>query len=221
MFDFIVRLITDAGYVGIAALMFAENVFPPIPSELIMPFAGFVAARGELSLPGVILAGSFGSLAGMHVWYEVGRAIGARRLERWAARRGRWIGLSPVEVLTARAWFDRRGAIAVLVGRLVPTVRTLISVPAGIVRMPRLLFLGLSAIGTVCWTMLLSALGFLLEARYELVAGWINPVATAVVAVLVAIYLWRVITFDRRRLAAQVDECSDTTSNKPEDENSW
>lgn len=210
MFDFIVRLIADAGYLGIAVLMFAEHLFPPIPLELIMPFAGFVAARGELSLPGAILAGSLGSLAGMHAWYEVGRAIVVKRLERWAACRGRWIGLSSVEVHPARAWFDRRGAVEVLVGRLVPTVRTLISVPAGIVRMPRLSFLGLSAIGTVCWTTLLFALGFLLDARYDLVAGWINRVATAVVAMLVAAYLWCVIMFDRRRLAAQGDECFGT-----------
>ena len=84
MFDFIVRLIADAGYLGIAVLMFAEHLFLPIPLELIMPFAGFVAARGELSLPGAILAGSLGSLAGMHAWYEVGRAIVAKRLERGA-----------------------------------------------------------------------------------------------------------------------------------------
>lgn len=209
MFDLIVRLVTDAGYVGIAFLMFAENVFPPIPSELIMPFAGFVAARGELSLPGVVLAGSLGSLAGMHVWYEAGRAIGAERLERWAARHGRWLGLSPIEVRAARAWFDRRGPIAVLVGRLVPTVRTLISVPAGIVRMPRTRFLGLSAIGTLGWTTLLSALGFALEARYELVVDWVNPVASTVVAVLVALYLWRVVTFDRRLRDASAAERSD------------
>ena len=198
MFDLVTRLISDAGYFGIALLMFAENVFPPIPSELIMPFAGFVAARGDLSVAGAVLAGTAGSLAGLHVWYEIGRAVGLGRLERFAGRHGRWLGLSPDELRAAVDWFDRHGAGAVLLGRLVPTVRTLVSVPAGIARLSRARFLAFSAIGTGCWTAALAALGVALEARYELVAGWVGPVANVVVAALAGAYLWRVATFGRR-----------------------
>lgn len=199
MFDLIVSFVASAGLAGVALLMFAENVFPPIPSELIMPLAGFAAARGDLSLAGVVVAGTVGSLAGLHVWYEIGRALGAERLERWAGRHGRWLALTPEEVRGAGRWFEARGSVAVLLGRLVPTVRTLISVPAGIVRMPRARFLAYSAAGTAAWAGALAVAGYLLESRYETVVAFVNPVANVVVVALVAVYLWRVATFDRRR----------------------
>ena len=196
MVDWITVLIGATGGWGIALLMFAENVFPPIPSELIMPFAGFAAAQGDLSLGVVIAAGTVGSLLGVHVWFEIGRVLGAERLRRWASRHGRWLTLTPHDVDAARAWFDRHGAIAVLLGRLVPTVRTLISVPAGIVRMRRPRFLLFSAVGTATWTGLLATLGYLLEGRYVRVVEWVDPLANGVVATLLALYLYRVATFD-------------------------
>ena len=201
MFDWMVHFVTDTGYVGVALLMFAENVFPPIPSELIMPLARFVAARGELSLPGAIVAGALGSIAGLHLWYELGRAIGMERLGRWADRYGRWLGLDARDVEAARAWFDRHGPFAVLLGRLVPTVRTLISVPAGVARMGRSRFLVLSAAGTLVWAGGLAIAGHLLESQYDRVVDWVNPVATAVVVTLVLFWLCRVATFTRRREA--------------------
>jgi membrane protein DedA with SNARE-associated domain len=108
------------GTLGIALLMFAENVFPPIPSELIMPLAGFSAARGERNLLIVIIAGSIGSLLGALLWYYIGQKIGAERLERWATKHGRWLTLSPKEVEQACAWFNRHGGKAVFIGRLIP-----------------------------------------------------------------------------------------------------
>ena len=198
MFDWIVSIVTTTGYAGVALLMFAENVFPPIPSELIMPLAGFASARGELSLVGTILAGTAGSLVGLMLWYEAGRRVGLERLERFCARHGRWIGLSPGDVDVANGWFSRHGGPAVLFGRLVPTVRTLISVPAGFARMGRVRFLLWSAVGTGAWTTLLAGLGYVLADRYERVIDWVNPVANVVVVVLVAGYLYRVATFDRR-----------------------
>jgi len=202
VFDLIVQLVSNTGYLGVALLMFAENVFPPIPSELIMPLAGFAAARGELSFVGVVLAGSAGSVAGVHLWYEAGRAIGVERLRRFSARHGRWLTLLPQEIDAATEWFERHGAAAVLLGRLVPTVRTLVSVPAGVARMGRLRFVLYSSIGTLAWTSLLAGLGLMLESRYEQVSVWLNPITTAVVVVLVGLYLWRFATFDRRRRAA-------------------
>lgn len=199
MFDWIAGLIDAVGPLGVALLMLLENVFPPIPSELIMPLAGFVAAQGEMGLAAAILAGTLGSLAGATLWYYVGRAVGAERLRRWAARHGRWLTLSPEDVDRAIAWFDRHGAGAVFFGRLVPTVRTLISVPAGLARMPLPRFLLWSALGSLAWTSLLAVAGYLLQARYQQVEHWINPLSTAVVVAIVAIYLWRVITWNRRR----------------------
>lgn len=195
MFDWIAALIDRIGPLGVGLLMFLENVFPPIPSELIMPLAGFNAAQGRMSLWATLLAGTIGSLAGASLWYWIGRAIGAERMRRLASRHGRWLTLSVADVDRAQAWFDRHGALAVLLGRLLPTIRTLISVPAGLARMPFPRFLAWSAVGTLAWTTLLGVSGYLLEAGYARVEAWVNPVSTAIVVGIVAIYLWRVITW--------------------------
>jgi membrane protein DedA with SNARE-associated domain len=198
MFHWITNLIDSMGAFGVALLMFLENVFPPIPSELIMPLAGFNAARGTMSLWLVIVAGSIGSLAGVYLWYWIARKIGFERICRLAERHGRLLSVSPQELQRANDWFDRHGGAAVLVGRLIPTIRTFVSVPAGVRRMPRTFFLGLSAIGTAAWTSFLTLCGYWLEGGYEAVQNWLDPVSTVVVVGLVAIYLWRVATYNRR-----------------------
>jgi membrane protein DedA with SNARE-associated domain len=187
------------GTLGIVLLMFAENVFPPIPSELIMPLAGFSAARGELNLLIVILAGSTGSLLGALLWYYIGQKIGAERLERWATKHGRWLTLSAKEVEQSCAWFNRHGGKAVFIGRLIPAVRTLISVPAGIAGMPLGSFLLYSVAGTILWTALLATAGYFLESQYEKVANWMNPISNVVIGLIVLGYLYRVVTFRRRQ----------------------
>lgn len=198
MFGWITSFISATGVVGVALLMFAENLFPPIPSELIMPLAGFTSARGEMSLWLALVAGSAGSLLGAVLWYYIGARIGAVRLKHWSVRHGRWLTLSPGEVDDACRWFQRHGSKAVLIGRLVPGVRTLISVPAGIAGMPFAPFLLYSAIGTAAWTALLAGAGYVLESQYEKVADWINPVSNVVIGLLVVWYLYRVATFRRR-----------------------
>ena len=195
MFDWITGFVRQAGYVGVFLLMLAENVVPPIPSELIMPLAGFAAARGHLSIPLVVLAGTAGSLLGALFWYVLGRRLGLERLKRLAAGHGRWLTLSPDDVARADDWFGRHGGKAVFFGRLVPTVRTLISVPAGINGMPLPSFFAWSALGTLIWTALLAGAGFLLQSQYELVADYLNPASTVLIALAVAWYLYRVVTF--------------------------
>lgn len=195
MFDWVVGIVEQAGYPGIAFLMFLENVFPPIPSEVIMPLAGFVAAEGRLNVWLVILSGSIGSAAGALVWYGVGLWLGHGRLERAIGRWGRWLTLTKPDLEKARHWFDRHGHLAVFFGRLVPTVRTLISVPAGIAEMRLAPFLLWTSLGTVAWTALLAACGYLLQANYEAVEGWLNPVSNAVVVLFVGAYVWRVATY--------------------------
>ena len=195
MFDWITGFVRQAGYVGVFLLMLAENVVPPIPSELIMPLAGFAAARGHLSILLVVLVGTAGSLLGALFWYVIGRRLGLERLKRLAARHGRWLTLSPDDVARADEWFGRHGGKAVFFGRLVPTVRTLISVPAGINGMPLPSFLAWSALGTLGWTALLAGAGFLLQSQYELVGDYLNPASTVLIALIVAWYLYRVVTF--------------------------
>ncbi|CAM4186044.1 DedA family protein [Palleronia rufa] len=198
MFDWISGIVDQMGYLGIAFLMFAENVFPPIPSELIMPLAGFNAARGDMTLVGVLIAGTVGAVAGALIWYWIGLKIGARRIRRLAARHGRWLTVSPDEFNTAEDWFDRHGGAAVFFGRLVPTVRTFISVPAGLVPMPLGRFLAYSTAGTLGWNLILTGAGYLLNSQYEKVQVWLNPISTAVVVGIVGVYIWRVATYRRR-----------------------
>lgn len=199
MDTWITAFLTRSGYVGVALLMIAENVFPPIPSELIMPFAGFAAARGTLSLPLVILAGTAGSVLGTLPWYAAGRWLGADRLGRWAGRHGRWLTLAPRDVDTSQAWFDRHCGKAVLFGRLVPAVRTLISVPAGIARMSVPRFLAYSSLGSLVWTGALAFAGHALGAQYERVGSFLGPVSSGIVAVIVLGYLVRVVRWSPTR----------------------
>ena len=199
MFDWLIGL-QKMGVLGIAVMMFAENVFPPIPSELIMPLAGFSAARGEGNLLIVIIAGSIGSLLGALLWYYIGQKIGSKRLQQWATKHGRWLTLSPQEVEQACAWFNRHGGKAVFIGRLIPAVRTLISIPAGIAGMPLASFLLYSTLGTILWTAFLATAGYLLESQYEKVAHWMNPISNVVIGLIVLGYLYRVVRFRQRQI---------------------
>ena len=195
MIEALSQLIARGGYPGIVLLTFIETIFPPLPSEVFMPMAGYVASRGELSLWGVILAGTLGSLAGAWFWYAVGRAIGLDRARQLAARHGRWLTLHPADIDRGNAWFQRFGGAVVLFGRMVPGIRSVVSVPAGIAHMPMGRFLLLSAVGTTIWTSVLMGAGFWLGAEYGQVAGWAGPVSNLVIGGLVAVYVWRLVTF--------------------------
>lgn len=200
MFDKIVEVVSAFGYLGVFLLMLLENIFPPIPSELIMPLAGFVAARGDLNFIGVILVGTAGSVVGALPWYYAGAKLGQERMKRLAKRWGHWLTLSPEDVDKASNWFDRHGKGAVFFGRLIPAVRTLISVPAGIAGMSMTKFLIYSTLGSLIWTALLALAGFVLESQYEKVSQYLDPVSTGVVVLMVLYYLYRLI---RQRFAGK------------------
>lgn len=195
MFDWVMHIIDVGGYLGLFGLMVLENIFPPIPSEVIIPLAGYSAATGTMSLPIVILVASIGTVVGTLPWYFAGRALGAVRLKRLSVSYGRLLTLSPGDIDRAESWFQAHGKKAVLFGRLIPTVRTLISVPAGIARMPLWSFLIFSFIGSLIWTTLLASFGYFLESQHELVADYLNPVSDLIVVLIVATYLYRVVTF--------------------------
>lgn len=195
MFNSFVDIVSQGGYLGVFLLMLAENVFPPIPSELIMPLAGFVSARGDLNIVLVILAGTAGSVVGALPWYYAGALFGRDRLKRMANRYGRWLTVSSIDIDVASLWFARHGAAAVFFGRLIPAIRTLISVPAGIVNMPLLPFLAYSTIGSLIWTALLAVTGYLLQSQYELVEQYVDPVSKGVLIAVIAIYVYRFIRF--------------------------
>lgn len=198
MSDLITGWIERFGYFGIALLMAVENVFPPVPSELIMPFAGYVAAKGELNIVGVVAAGALGSVLGTLPWYWLGRRIGRERLARWVKAHGRWFTVTPDELQRAERWFERSGGWALLLGRLVPAVRSVISMPAGVESMPLAKMLAWSAAGTLLWSGALATLGFLLESRYERITPWVDRISIGVLGFLLAAYVWRVVRFKPR-----------------------
>jgi len=187
MLEWITTTINSMGYLGIALLMFVENLFPPIPSELIMPLAGFTARAtpDKLNVFGVFLAGVIGSVLGALIWYYPGKFLGEPRLKYLADKYGKWITISSADIDKATRWFNKQGAIAVLIGRLVPGVRTLISVPAGLSNMPLLPFLIYSTIGSAAWVALLTFAGYILGSQYELVDQYLAPVSKIVLGILV------------------------------------
>lgn len=198
MTEWIINFIQAGGYAGIAVLMLLENVFPPIPSELVLPFAGYVAATGDLHPAGVLAAAVAGSLLGALPWYWAGRKMGHGGLQRFAQRHGRLLTLSPEDVDRAQDWFHRHGAASVGFGRLVPAVRSVISMPAGVGQMPLASFLLWSTAGTAVWSAVLLAVGYVLQSQYEQAKDTIEWITRGVVAAMVAAYLWRVLRFRQR-----------------------
>jgi membrane protein DedA with SNARE-associated domain len=192
MANWIIYLMTRTGYGGLVALMLLENVFPPIPSEVIVPLGGYLAQQGRLTLLGVVVAGTLGAVLGALPLYWLGRRIGEGRLKRWVNRHGRWLALSCADLDRAAAWFGRHGTTAVLIGRLVPGVRSLISVPAGIQQMPLGRFLLYTTLGSAVWTTALAAAGYGLGQQFRQVGEWLDPVSWVVLGGVAAAYLWRV-----------------------------
>ncbi|MBD2042761.1 DedA family protein [Microcoleus sp. FACHB-672] len=186
MQEWITNIMVSLGYLGIGLLMFLENLFPPIPSELIMPLAGFTVSQGKMEFAPALLAGVLGTILGALPWYYAGKLLGDEKLQGLADKYGKWISVSGKDIQKANNWFKKYGKQAVFFGRLVPGVRTLISIPAGINGMALLPFLFYSTIGTVLWVGLLTFAGFVLGDNYELVETYIGPLSKIVLAILIA-----------------------------------
>ena len=195
MTDWIVRLIEDAGYLGIGFLMFLETVFPPIPSEVIMTVAGVGAAKGGMNIAGVIASGTAGAMLGNYFWYLAARVVGIERFKPLTQRWGRFLTLDWHEIEKAEKLFGTQGWAIVFFGRMLPTLRSLISIPAGLLRMRLSTFVLWSTIGTAGWTALLGLAGYTLGKNFEEVDQFVGPIATAVMAVIVLGYVWRLITW--------------------------
>lgn len=191
MQQWITSIMTSLSYWGIGLLMFAENLFPPIPSELIMPLAGFTVAQNKMSFVPAVLAGVIGTILGAFPWYYAGKLVGEQRLKGLADKYGKWITVSSQDIDKAQRWFTRYGNKAVFFGRLVPGVRTLISLPAGMSNMPLAPFVLYSTLGTTLWVMVLTFLGYILGENYTLVEEYLDPVSKIVlVALIVAFIVW-------------------------------
>jgi membrane protein DedA with SNARE-associated domain len=191
MQDWITNLMTSMGYLGIGLLMFLENLFPPIPSELIMPLAGFNIAKGKMAFLPAIAAGTIGTVLGALPWYYLGCQLGEERIKKLVDRYGKWLRISVRDVDRAKGWFDRSGQFAVLIGRLIPGVRTLISLPAGMAKMPIVPFVLYSTVGTALWVSLLTYGGYILGDRYEDIEHFIAPFSKIILGLILgAVVVW-------------------------------
>ncbi len=201
MSEWLIDLIEQAGYIGVALLMLAETLFPPIPSEVIMPLAGLKAAQDGLSLAGVIVAGTLGATLGNIFWYVVARWLGYVRFERLTVKWGALLTFDPEDLQKARNWFDRYGPAAVGIGRIIPGIRSLISVPAGILEMPFVSFILYSTIGATLWTAFLALVGYGLGASGDIVTGWVMKASDAIIGFIAISYLYRLVMYQWRRRA--------------------
>jgi membrane protein DedA with SNARE-associated domain len=199
----VVSTMKTMGYLGVGLLMFLENLFPPIPSELIMPLAGFTVAKGEMDFTLVVLAGVVGTMLGALPWYYAGKLLGEERLRRLADRYGKWVAMSGKDIDKANHWFSKHGGKAVFLCRLVPGVRTVISLPAGISNMPIVPFLLYSTLGTIVWVCLLTGLGYFLGNNYTLVDKYLAPVSKFVLFGLVGLFVFWVIRRRRKMRAPE------------------
>ena len=197
--EWIPNVMNQLGYWGIGLLMFLENLFPPIPSELIMPLAGFTVAKGQMDFILVVIAGVVGTILGAFPWYYIGKFISEERLEHLADKYGKWISVTSKDIKKANNWFNEHGGKAVFFCRLVPGVRTLISLPAGINNMPLVPFTLYSTLGTTIWVTFLTFLGYKLGDNYELVDKYLGPVAKIVLAIIVIFFILWIVRKQMRR----------------------
>ena len=195
----VVGVIEALGPLGVGLIVALENLFPPIPSEVVLPVAGYVASQGQMNLVAAVVAATAGAVAGAWLLYGLGAWFGRDRLRRWLEV----IPLMEVEDLDrAEAWFDRHGGAAVLIGQCVPVVRSLVSVPAGLERMPQGRFLLYTAIGSAVWNSLLIVGGYVLGARWQDIGHYSDSINYAVYAAIVLVVVRFVWTRLRRRSSA-------------------
>ena len=205
-------VINQFGYFGVALLVVIENVFPPIPSEIVLPFAGIVAQQGasamnatadaaqsDTTVIGMMIAATVGSVVGALILYFVSAAIGPERLRGFVERFGKWFGVKSSDLVRAEEWFDRRSVVAVLVGRCVPLIRSIVSIPAGFRRMKLTSFVVLTAIGSAVWNIALIGAGAVLGDQWERVGEYVGVFQWLVIAAVLVLLVRFVVSRLKKR----------------------
>jgi len=205
MADWVIQLIDATGYVGVFFLMLLETVFPPIPSEVIMPIAGARAAHGPMTLGGVIVSGTAGAMFGNMFWYLAARVVGMERFKPFIERYGRWLTMDWYDIKKAERLFGRFGYIIVFLGRMMPTIRSIVSVPAGLLKMRLRSFVIWSTIGTAGWSSGLAIAGWMLGRQFKEIERILGPLSTAIIAIIVLAYVWRQLTWRKRHPLGEED----------------
>lgn len=200
MNEWISQIMNSYGYLGVALLIMAENIFPPIPSEVILTFSGFMTTYTRMHIPGVVLSSTVGSLAGAIVLYQLGNLLSPERMEALiSGKAGRILRLKKDDIQKAMDWFDSKGNYTVLLCRFIPIVRSLISIPAGIAKMELGRFLLLTTIGSFIWNFLLISLGAAAGASWKKAARYFGNYTQAAKIVLILFAVIGLIVFLRRQ----------------------
>ncbi len=205
--EIITAIITLLSYPGIALVMFAENLFPPIPSELVMPFAGFIVGKGEMNLVAVMVAGTIGAVLGALALYYIGMWADETIIRRFIRRYGKFFFISEADIDKTLAFFEKRGEIVVFTGRLIPLVRSLISIPAGMNRMPLGRFLLWTTFGSLIWNGILTYAGIVLGSKWEDVLGLVDRYEKVALGLIAVAGIWfiasRVVKARRNRAGSK------------------
>jgi membrane protein DedA with SNARE-associated domain len=199
MENWIKDIIEQFGYIGILLLIALENIFPPIPSEVILTFAGFITTTTTLSIIGVIIYSTLGSVLGAVILYGIGLLIDANRVEKIIENWGHILRLTKKDIQKANAWFIKYGVWTVFFCRFIPIIRSLISIPAGMVRMNFGLFLFFTTLGTLLWNGTLVLIGSVVGESWESIAFYLNMYSNVIYVVLVIVLIVFVVLFYKKR----------------------
>ncbi|MDA2956812.1 MAG: DedA family protein [Ilumatobacteraceae bacterium] len=204
MIDWAADFIDAIGLLGVAALVALENVFPPIPSELVLLLTGFNVSETRFGYVGAVVFATIGSVVGAYFLYGIGRLLSEDRLESFLAGIGRFVGLKKSDVHKGFQWFERHGSAVVLFGRLIPVVRSVVSIPAGAEKMPLVRFSMLTALGSLAWNAIWIAVGWGLGDQWKKAGTWGDYIQYGAVAVILVV-LVVVIVRARRKSSHSVD----------------
>ena len=195
--DLITKTVETNPYIAyfvISFAMFLENLIPPIPSEIIMPLGGFFVYTGDLNFYILIVSGLIGTVVGALPWYFLGKLLNEKKLSNFIDRKGKFVGISLKDLDKSRIWFDKYGVMLVFWGRLIPGIRTLISVPAGIELMPINKFLIWTSLGSLIWVIFLTSAGYLFGENYKIIGSYIDNfkvILKPIFAILILFFLIR------------------------------
>ena len=199
MENWITSIMEQFGYIGIFLLIMVENLFPPIPSEVILTFGGFMTTHSNLTILGVVIAATIGSVVGAIVLYGVGFVINVDRIEKIVDRWGHILRLTREDIHKANAWFEKYGVWTVFFCRFIPLIRSLISLPAGMARMNFWVFLALTTVGTFIWNVVLVNIGAAVGDSWETIVGYVDIYSNIVYAVLAVLFIVLVWLFIKKR----------------------
>lgn len=188
------------GYLGIFILIMVENLFPPIPSEVILTFGGFMTTKSSMNIYGVVAASTLGSVGGAVALYYIGRVLSVKRIERIVEKYGKFLRVEKKDVHKANGWFEKYGAWTVFFCRFIPLIRSLISLPAGMSHMNIWLFLGLTALGTIIWNTVLVVIGASLGESWDSIVGYMDIYSNIVYAILAFLVIVVASLFIKRRV---------------------